>query len=216
MDSCDRSEYTQQTASSAHFKIPDDLPSKMTRLNAGGRRDASVLIPLLEKEDGLHILFEIRSAGIRQGGEVCFPGGRVDEDEDSCSTAVREACEELLVDASQIRVLAPMFRMTGPGGREIHSWLGMLEGYRGTYSEGEVAEVFTMPVRWFLDHPPQIFHARYVVDLPEDFPWEMLPGGRAYPWQNVPKNYYFYETPHAVIWGMTAELLYNCIERLRG
>ena len=36
--------------------------------------------------------------------------------------------------------------------------------------------------------------------------------GKPYPWQNVVRNYYFYKTKHAVIWGVTAELLYHFLE----
>ena len=52
-----------------------------------GNRDFSkyaILLPLIEKEDGVHILFEVRSFEMRrQPGEICFPGGRIDHgDED--------------------------------------------------------------------------------------------------------------------------------------
>ena len=36
----------------------------------------SVILPLVEQNDELCILFEVRSAAISQGGEVCFPGGK--------------------------------------------------------------------------------------------------------------------------------------------
>ena len=38
----------------------------------GARREFAVLCPLVEQPDGLHILFEVRAAALRQGGEVCF------------------------------------------------------------------------------------------------------------------------------------------------
>ena len=37
----------------------------------------AVVLPLLERDGEMHILFEVRSPGISQGGEVCFPGGRI-------------------------------------------------------------------------------------------------------------------------------------------
>lgn len=41
---------------------------------------SAVLIPLIQKDDGYHILFEVRSKKLRrQPGEVCFPGGRVNK-----------------------------------------------------------------------------------------------------------------------------------------
>ncbi len=194
--------------------LPADLPAGMTSLYPSRWRNAAVLIPLIEKPDGLHILFEIRSARIRQGSEVCFPGGRIQEGEDSRETAVRETAEELLIEPSQIRVLAPMFRIMGPGGAEVSSWLGLLRDYHGTFSYDEVADVFSLPLTWLREHPPAVYDAEYAARLPEDFPWDKLPGGRAYPWQGIPKKYYFYDTPEAVIWGLTAELLYHSVNRL--
>ena len=44
----------------------------------GARHSYAVLCPLVERADGLHLLFEVRAAGLRQGGEVCFPGGRAE------------------------------------------------------------------------------------------------------------------------------------------
>ncbi|MBQ2617853.1 MAG: CoA pyrophosphatase, partial [Oscillospiraceae bacterium] len=39
---------------------------------------AAVLVPLLERDGALHVLFEQRDAHIMQGGEICFPGGHVE------------------------------------------------------------------------------------------------------------------------------------------
>ena len=45
----------------------------------GARHSYAVLCPLVERPDGLHLLFEVRSAALhRQPGEVCFPGGRME------------------------------------------------------------------------------------------------------------------------------------------
>ena len=47
----------------------------------GDRKEFAVLIPLLEREDGLHLLFEKRSGNIKQPGDTCFPGGRIEAGE---------------------------------------------------------------------------------------------------------------------------------------
>ena len=45
----------------------------------GFRKDCAVLIPLVERADGLHLLFEQRSSKMKtQPGDVCFPGGRME------------------------------------------------------------------------------------------------------------------------------------------
>lgn len=39
----------------------------------------AVLIPLLQKADGLHLLYEIRASSLHHHrNEVCFPGGRME------------------------------------------------------------------------------------------------------------------------------------------
>ena len=36
--------------------------------------------------------------------------------------------------------------------------------------------------------------------------------GSNYPWHSIPRRFYFYETGGGVIWGITAQLLYHCLE----
>ncbi len=189
---------------------------KFEPIRTPNSHDAAVLIPLVENKAGeSSILFEIRSRNIIQGGEICFPGGRIEPGEDSAVTVVRETCEELCVREEQVKLTAPMFTMTGVGGAYVYSWLGQLTDYSGSFSESEVGEVFALPVRELLDMKPRIVSAEYAANLPEDFPYELIPGGRNYKWRNRARNFYFYETEHGVIWGMTAELLYNVLEKFR-
>ena len=66
----------------------------------GARHSYAVLCPLLERPDGLHLLFEVRAQGLRQGGEVCFPGGRMEPGESVSACALRETEEERSIPAS--------------------------------------------------------------------------------------------------------------------
>ena len=175
------------------------------------RRKNAVLIPLVEEEGELSILFEVRQAGIRQGGEICFPGGKIEENETAEEAAVRETAEELLIPRGDIEVIAPMHTMSGPGGARISSCIGFLHDYKGTYSRQEVDHVFTVPVSWFASYVPQVSKGAMVVETPDDFPYDYLPGGRDYPWRSIPRKFYFYESRGGVIWGITAQLLYHCL-----
>ena len=164
-----------------------------TRIYAPGARNAAVMIPLVRLTEPFSkssesfdlknagILFEVRSIRIGQGGEICFPGGRIEPRENPEDAAVRETAEELLVPEGNVECIAPMHVLSGPGGSEITSYLGAIHGYRGTYST----------------------------------PYELIPGGRDYPWQNIPRTMYFYRTDEGVIWGLTAEVLYHFLEWLR-
>ena len=152
-------------------------------------RKNAVLIPLVETGGEPGILFEVRQSGIRQGGEICFPGGRIEENESAEEAAVRETSEELLIPREKIEVIAPMHAMTGPGGAKISSCLGILYDYEGTYSKQEVERVFCVPLSWFVSHKPRISDASMVVKTPEDFPYELLPGGKNYPWHSIPRRF---------------------------
>ncbi|MDO4615622.1 MAG: CoA pyrophosphatase [Lachnospiraceae bacterium] len=174
------------------------------------------MIPLVKRDGMLHILFEVRSQSIRQGGEICFPGGHIEGGETRAETAVRETREELLLDPSQICLIAPLHTMSnGPRGAEVSSFAGIIHHYEDTGSSEEVERTFLLPLRKLMEMQPIIYEADLKPVLPDDFPFDLIPGGRAYPWSGVRKKYYFYQTDEGVIWGMTAELLFHFLETVR-
>ena len=65
-------------------------------------------------------MFEVRSSKLGwQPGDVCFPGGRIDDGDDSAlAAALRETNEELGVDPSHIHVWGPLDYMESPVGVE--------------------------------------------------------------------------------------------------
>ena len=72
----------------------------------GQRKDCAVLIPLVERADGMHILYEQRSTKMKtQPGDVCFPGGRMEPGETPAECALRETEEEIGIPADKIRIL---------------------------------------------------------------------------------------------------------------
>ncbi len=175
---------------------------------------ASVLIPLVERGGEPAVLFEVRNAGIPQGGEICFPGGHVEEGESPGEAAIRETAEELLLDRSQIEMAAPLHLLPGERGREIYSYLGILHDYAGTWAPEEVSRTFQIPLHWFLQHAPECYESKIVVSPGEDFPYELIPGGRDYPFASGRQRMYFYRTEEGVIWGLTAKLLYHFLNLL--
>ena len=67
------------------------------------RHEYAVLCPLVERPNGLHLLFEVRSAGVSQSGETCFPGGQMEPGEAPADCALRETEEELSIPRAEIR-----------------------------------------------------------------------------------------------------------------
>ena len=68
----------------------------------GRRHEFAVLCPFVETSEGPHLLFEVRAANLRQGGEVCFPGGRMEAGESPADCALRETEEELSIPRQEI------------------------------------------------------------------------------------------------------------------
>src|SRR5690606_41247050 len=68
--------------------------------------DAAVLLGLVERDAGLHVLLTRRNEGLRlHAGQVSLPGGRVDpEDTGVLEAALREADEEIGLDRKSTRL----------------------------------------------------------------------------------------------------------------
>ncbi len=180
------------------------------------RRGSSVLIPLIRKDDSWHLLFELRALDLdAQPGEVCFPGGRIEPGETPVEAAVRETMEELLVEKSQIEVLAPLDALPGPGGPSIWPVLGILSDYKDTWSEEEVDHTFTVPLSYFLETEPEIYDTLQVTIPGEDFPFEKIPGGRDYPWKKKHYTVMFYTETDPLIWGITAKIIRLMLEDIQ-
>ena len=180
------------------------------------RKGAAVLIPLVHTAEGLAIVLEVRATTLDiQPGEVCLPGGGIERGETPQEAAVRETCEELLVEPRQIEVLGKLGTSEGPGGRALHAFVGTLADYRGTFSPDEVDHTFMLPVQWLLDHDPDIYQVTLEPRYPRDYPWELVPGGRSYPWRARVNEVPFYRSTDPLVWGATARVLRRFAALLR-
>lgn len=179
------------------------------------RRSAAVFLPLTEREDGFHVVFEVRASKLSvQPGEVCFPGGGIEEGETPREAAVRETCEELLVQPDQVDLKEEIPEYIGPGGLPLYAYYGFLRDYRGTWSRDEVSRVFTVPLSWFYGHEPEIYRGKMVMDTPDDLPWDLVPGGHNYAWRDLRFELPFYRDSHPLIWGMTARVMHTFVKML--
>ena len=175
-------------------------------------QQAAVGIPLIEKEDGFHILFEVRSRHIgRQPGDICFPGGRMEKGESPKDTAIRESAEELLIEPSRIEILGPM-DIFHTERQVIYPFAMRLLDYRGSFSEAEVADTFTVPLDFFLKTEPESYLMRIPVPLQKDFPYERIEGGKDYGWRDRQELVYFYQYKDRCIWGITAKILKSFVD----
>lgn len=183
----------------------------------GARKEFAVLCPLVEREDGLHLLFEVRSGSVSQAGEVCFPGGKLEPGETPVQGALRETREELSIPPEEISIVGMPDYFCNHRGFLLHPVLALVSetGFRAMVpSPAEVAEVFTVPLAFFRSNPPQLYHYETVPQIPEDFPYEAVGISPDYPWhrgrQSVPV--WLYEG--RAIWGMTGRIVMHLADYL--
>lgn len=176
-------------------------------------RKYTVLLPLIETEEGTFLLFEKRSTKLRnQPGEICFPGGKLEPDETLEQCAIRETQEELLLTRDQIEVIGPGDVFVSPFNIIIYPFLGVLKNYKDTYSTDEVEEIIKIPLDFLRNQPPSHYESRLISKQPEDFPYEWVPGGENYPWIKGSYDIFFYQYEEHIIWGMTAHILKEMLE----
>ncbi|WP_025027039.1 NUDIX hydrolase [Caldalkalibacillus mannanilyticus] len=175
----------------------------------------AVLIPLIEINGEVHILFEIRAESLRrQPGEICFPGGKVDTtDNNEQFTALRETSEELGISIDHIRNLFPLDYLLTPFGSIIYPFVGTIVSPEEIAPNAtEVSDIFTVPLHFFLTKPPESHKIYFKVEPEADFPFDSIPGGREYKWQARTLHELFYYFEDKVIWGLTARILKHFIE----
>ena len=189
---------------------------KPTLIDMESYRRSAVVIPLIETENGYEVLFEVRAIGLKhQPGEICFPGGGCDKGEAPEAAALREICEELLLSSDQVQLEAPMDIFVSPFNMVIYPYLGTLKSYEGTYSRDEVLEIFTVPLRFFMENEPGIYYNKVYTEPPENFPWDKVQGGYRYRWNTGTYPVLFYEYKDRVIWGITARIMRNTVQLIR-
>jgi 8-oxo-dGTP pyrophosphatase MutT (NUDIX family) len=170
-------------------------------------RQYAILLPLVENEGVWQLLFEVRAKNLKwQPGEICFPGGRQEAGESLKECAIRETMEELKIEANQIEIVGVGDIFMSPFQMMIHTFVGKIYDYQDTFSQDEVDSVMKVPFEFFLQNQPEKYKSCVKSDPPEDFPYELVPGGRDYPWLKAKYDVMFYQYDGKIIWGMTAKM----------
>ncbi len=202
-------------------------------IHGKGEMPTSVVIVLLAEIDGeYHIVLEERNARIRQGGEVCFPGGMFDEGTDISprETALRETTEELGLPPEKIEIIGRLDTLVAAMGAVIEIFVGIMHADISSLeiNRDEVEKVFTIPVSYFMKTEPEIHKVlirmfsseidpvtdEEIVYLPVR---ELgLPERYLDPWGNFKQNVYVFKTSEGIVWGLTARIIMDFIRVLKG
>lgn len=193
--------------------------SKRRPRTLGSYNYYSVLVPLVEKDGELHILYEVRAESLKkQPGEVCFPGGRVEPKENAMECAVRETSEELGIDESHIEVISRLDHMHTYSNFTMYSYLGIIDNQvlqDAKFNADEVKEIFLVPLSFFLEQEPYIYNFDVIPKVGEDFPYEMINSKKGYNWRKGESIVPIYRYGEHVIWGLTGRITYNLINILK-
>ncbi len=180
-------------------------------------RQFSVLIPIVESSEGHSLLFEVRSEKLnQQPNEICFPGGGIEASEDSIKAAIRETSEELLLPEEKVCILGELDILITPFNTIIYPFTGILTDYKGTFNPDEVKETFAVPLSFLMETEPLCHYIDVQMMPGDDFPYEMIQQGIDYPWRRGKYPVYFYVYDGKIIWGITARIIKNFIDILKG
>ena len=155
-------------------------------------RKASVLIPLVQREIGLTVLFTRRSAHLHNhAGQISFPGGRAeDHDVSPEHTALRESEEEVGLSPERVEVLGLLREYVTVTGYRVMPVVGLVSPPLNLMpDEFEVAEIFEVPLAYLLD--PSNHQKNSVIH------------------QGRRRQYYAFAFGPHYIWGATAGMVMN-------
>ncbi|WP_163528830.1 NUDIX hydrolase [Halobacillus ihumii] len=178
----------------------------------------SILLPLIQKDNETHVLFEVRSRQLRrQPGDICFPGGKIDrQDTSEEAAALRETREELGIEEVDISDIFPLDYMVSPFGMIVYPYAGCIDNLESIkLNLAEVEDYFTVPLSFFMENEPQIHKVDFEAKPGEDFPFDLIVGGEDYDWRTRQIDEYFYLYEDKVIWGLTGKILAHFVEMVR-
>ena len=124
--------------------LNDDLSQADIEEMTKDLRLAAVLVPLVEHADEPSILLTRRADHLeKHSGQVAFPGGKVEDSDDSpIAAALREAEEEIGLDPSHVEIAGVLDTYQTGTGFLILPVVGFVRpGFTLTPDENEVADV---------------------------------------------------------------------------
>ena len=161
-------------------------------------RPAAVLVPVVDHPEP-SVLLTLRTSDLpSHGGQVAFPGGKIDAgDASPLAAALREAQEEVGLDAALIEPIGYLdLYLTFTGFRILPVVARVIPNYELRINASEVADAFEVPLAFVMD---EANHARKSRD-----------------WKGVTRHYYEMPFGERYIWGVTAGILRNLYEKIYG
>ncbi len=199
----DASDFRRRAGAEAGPFVTDDYgdhrlnPGSAEAIRTRALKPAAVLFGVIDRPGGATVLLTRRTEALRShSGQVAFPGGRIDDDDDGpVAAALREAEEEIGLARAAVDIVGRLPDYITGSGYRIAPVLSVIDpDLRLTLNPHEVAEVFETPLAFLLDEANWVRASR-VWEGQERFFWRVPHEGRN-------------------IWGVTAGIIRTALERL--
>ncbi|MBC2580119.1 CoA pyrophosphatase [Clostridium sp. DJ247] len=179
-------------------------------------KKSAVMILLCEEKGKTNIIFEVRSLKLRtQPGDICLPGGKVEERELPQHAAIRETSEELNIPIENIELIGTMDYIVTPHNFIIYPFVGKINETNINPNKDEVDHIFKVPIEFFMENLP-MFHEIDIVAKPdENFPYHLIKNGKNYKFRSTKMAEYFYQYKDYNIWGFTALVIKRFIDIIK-
>ncbi len=201
----------RQRLAAAHLLQPE-IPGDGERFgNDRAPTAASVLVPLVQRPDGLYVLLTQRTEHLRDhAGQISFPGGRAEpEDDGAAGTALREAQEEVGLAPHWVEVIGQLPNYTTVTRYVVTPVVALVHADAPLALDSfEVAEAFEVPLVYLMNpahHRRHVFAFNGVQRQFLSMPWRREAGLQG---ADVAREYF--------IWGATAAMLRNLYAVLAG
>jgi len=170
-------------------------------------RPAAVLVPLLKAENEWHLLFIRRAEAALDlhSGQVAFPGGGSENHENAFETALREANEEIGLQANDVEILGDLIPIQTVSGYIITPVVSVIPyPYPFKPAASEVSEIFIIPLSWLAD--PRHYEERDVL-LEIPFQGTMR--------QEPLRVIYYVPYQGKTLWGASARIVHQLLAKLK-
>ncbi len=179
--------------------LPVDISDGADAIKRKGQRGASVLMPLVKRDEWQVILTQRPETMPSHAGQIAFPGGKREEGESALQAALRETNEEVGLEPSDISVIGRLPSFNAVSEYRVTPFVGIVSPDAAIVPDArEVDDVFETPLSFVMNAKNHI--ARDV----------FFEG----------KNHRLYDMPyeskdgiHRNIWGMTAMMMYRLYQR---
>ena len=164
------------------------------RIDRAGLRKSAVLVPLVPERDEIRIILTARHHALRfQPGDISFPGGKANLEEDVSACALREAEEEISLAPVSVEILGELDHVIVRSRYAVAPFVGMVApGAPIAPAVQEVSRlIYVSPSDLF---SPKAFDTITRID------------------NGVPRIAYQFTVGGIVIWGATARILKSFME----